>query len=237
MPITVQRSSWDNRTAFFVGLKGGSPSANHGHMDGGSFILEARGVRWALDLGAENYNKIEQLGMNLWDMKQGSDRWRVFRLGTSSHNVLMLDGCPQRVTGFAQVREVKETPPSAVTLDLTSLYTNATEVLRRGVMAADGTRYELTDTVAGLRAGAPIRWAMVTHATPEVQGSGDLLLRARGQTLRLAQTGAQKGTWRIAPAQGPNPWDGENKGCSQITFTVPMPEQGAARLGVAFALD
>ena len=237
VPITVQRSSWDNRTAFFVGLKGGSPSANHGHMDGGSFILEARGVRWALDLGAENYNKIEQLGMNLWDMKQGSDRWRVFRLGTSSHNVLMLDGCPQRVTGFAQVREVKETPPSAVTLDLTSLYTNATEVLRRGVMAADGTRYELTDTVAGLRAGAPIRWAMVTHATPEVQGSGDLLLRARGQTLRLAQTGAQKGTWRIAPAQGPNPWDGENKGCSQITFTVPMPEQGAARLGVAFALD
>lgn len=32
-------------------------------------------------------------------------------------------------------------------------------------------------------------------------------------------------------------WGGGNKGCSQITFTVPMPEQGAARLGVAFALD
>lgn len=32
-------------------------------------------------------------------------------------------------------------------------------------------------------------------------------------------------------------WGGGNKGCSQITFTVPMPEKGAARLGVAFALD
>ena len=93
------------------------------------------------------------------------------------------------------------------------------------------------DSVAGLRAGAPIRWAMVTHATPEVLETGDLLLRERGKALRLTQTGAQKGAWQIAPAQGPNPWDGENKGCSQITFTVPMPEQGAARLGVAFAVD
>ncbi len=31
-------------------------------------------------------------------------------------------------------------------------------------------------------------------------------------------------------------WGGENKGCTQATFTVPMPEQGAARLGAAFAV-
>ena len=32
-------------------------------MDAGSFVLDADGVRWAHDLGAENYNRIESLGM------------------------------------------------------------------------------------------------------------------------------------------------------------------------------
>ncbi len=235
VPITVQRSSWDDATALFAGLKGGSPSANHGHMDGGSFIFEAKGVRWAIDLGAENYHKIESLGMNLWDMRQPSDRWRVFRLGTSAHNVLMLDGCSQHVRGFGKVVEVKASAPSAVTLDLTSLYTNATQVLRRGVMAADGKSYELTDTVTGLRAGAPIRWAMTTRATAEVQGL-DLVLRQGRKSIRLTQTGAHTGTWTVAPARGPNTWDGENKGCSQLIFTVPMPADGPARLGVKFVV-
>jgi hypothetical protein len=51
-PVAVHRSAWDDPLATFVGLKGGSPGANHGHMDVGSFVLEADGVRWALDLGA-----------------------------------------------------------------------------------------------------------------------------------------------------------------------------------------
>lgn len=237
VPIAVQRSSWDDASALFVGLKGGAPSANHGHMDGGSFILEAEGVRWALDLGAENYNKIEQRGMKLWDMGPDSDRWRIFRLGASSHNILMLDGCPQNVRGFGRVREVRTAAPSAVALDLTTLYTNAAEVVRRGEMAADGRRYDLADIVRGLRPGAPIRWAMVTRATPDAPEGRALVLRERGKVLRLTQTGAQTGAWRVAPAKGPNPWDGENPGCSLLTFTVPMPAAGAARLGVAFTVE
>ncbi|MBP5320517.1 MAG: heparinase, partial [Kiritimatiellae bacterium] len=68
-PITIQRSGWDNATDLFIGLKAGSPSGNHGHMDGGSFVLDAEGIRWAYDLGAESYHKIESLKMNLWNMR------------------------------------------------------------------------------------------------------------------------------------------------------------------------
>lgn len=237
VPIALQRSSWDDPDAFFVGLKGGSPSFNHGHMDGGSFILEAQGVRWAVDIGAESYNKVEQaIGMKLWDMAQDSARWSVYRLGTASHNVPMLDGCPQRVKGFVAVRVERPGPASAVSLDLTSLYTNATRVVRRGEMAADGRGYALADEVEGLRAGAPIRWAMVTRAAPEVR-DGDLVLRQDGKALRLSQTGALRGAWRVAPAEGTRPWDSANKGLSQVSFTVPMPEKGAARLGVAFRAE
>ena len=81
VPITIQRSSWDDEKAMFVGLKGGSPSAPHGHMDGGSFVLDSGKVRWAVDIGPEPYHRIEAMGMNLWSGAQNSDRWKLFRLG------------------------------------------------------------------------------------------------------------------------------------------------------------
>ncbi len=235
-PIATMRSSWDDAKALYVGLKGGSPSTNHGHMDGGSFVLDTKGVRWAVDLGAEDYTKIEQLGMNLWNMNQTSDRWKIYRLNTSSHNVLMLDGCQQAVKGCGEVVETSESPDGSAlraTLDLSTLYTNATKVVRRGTLATDGSRFELRDVVRGLRAGAPIRWAMATQARAEVQLDGSILLHQNGRAMRLRQGDALTGPWQIVPAKGPNTWDAENKAL-QITFTVAMPTEGDANIAVVF---
>lgn len=235
VPITIQRSTWDNTTALFVGLKGGSPSAPHGHMDGGSFVLESEGVRWAVDLGAEGYLRIEQLGMDLWNMRQDSQRWTIFRLGTFAHNVPMIDGCQQMVKGAAKVREVKrEGAASVVTLDLSSLYTNATSVVRTGAMASDGRRYLMRDTFAGVRPGGSIRWAMMTRAEPTVDGS-KVTLRQAGKTLLLEQCGAQKGEWTVGDGQGPNTWDSPNPGCRQLIFTTQATPDGTADLAVRFS--
>ena len=95
VPIAVFRSGFD-RDAVFLGVKGGAPNAPHGHMDGGSFVLEADGVRWAQDLGMENYHKIESRGMNLWSNARNSDRWRIFRIGFQSHNIPVIDDQPPR---------------------------------------------------------------------------------------------------------------------------------------------
>ena len=234
VPITIQRSSWDDESAMFVGLKGGSPSAPHGHMDGGSFVLESEKVRWAVDIGAEGYYKIESLGMNLWSSAQDSDRWKIFRLGTSSHNVPMIDGCQQWVKGSAKVKEVKrDGAASSVTLDLSSLYTNATSVIRRGAMAASGRSYTLRDTFAGVRPGGEIRWAMMTRAEPTVEGD-KVTLRQNGKSITLVQRGAQKGAWAIGDGQGPNTWDSPNQGCRQLMFTVPAQPDGTADVCVEF---
>jgi len=92
--------------------------------------------------------------MNLWSSAQNSDRWKLFRLGTWSHNVPMIDGCQQLVKGSAKVTEVKcDGAASVVTLDLSSLYTNATSVIRRGEMAASGRSYTLRDTFRRRKAG------------------------------------------------------------------------------------
>ena len=235
VPITIQRSSWNDDEALFVGLKGGSPSGPHGHMDGGSFVMDTKGVRWAVDIGAEGYYGIESRGMNLWSSAQDSDRWRVFRLSTWSHNVPMIDGCQQLVKGAARVTEVKrEGASSEVTLDLSSLYTNATSVVRKGAMASDGRRYLLRDTFAGVRPGAQIRWAMMTCAEPTVDGN-KVTLRQNGKTLTLVQCGAQKGEWTIGDGQGPNEWDSKNRGCRQLLFTVTATAEGTADIAVKFS--
>ena len=236
VPITIQRSSWNDDEALFVGLKGGSPSGPHGHMDGGSFVMDTKGVRWAVDLGAESYYGIERRGMNLWSGAQNSDRWKIFRLSTWGHNVLMLDGCQQDVKGSAKVVRVRAEPPSEVALDLSTLYTNATEVLRDGKMSADGRSYVLNDIVRGFRPGGEVRWSMLTCADAQVDGT-TVVLKQKGQTMRLAQTGCDKGAWFVGPATGPNEWDSPNRGCSQLTFKVKADSTGEARLGVTFTRE
>ena len=54
--VAFLRSAWGDPNAIFVGFKGGDNKANHSHLDLGSFVLDALGVRWALDLGSDDYN-------------------------------------------------------------------------------------------------------------------------------------------------------------------------------------
>ena len=44
-------------------------------MDAGSFIYERKGIRWAIDLGMQNYLSLESRGINLWDQSQEGQRW------------------------------------------------------------------------------------------------------------------------------------------------------------------
>ena len=237
VPIAIQRSSWNDDEALFVGLKGGSPSGNHGHMDGGSFILDAHRIRWAVDLGSESYSPIEAnpaIGNALWTMSQDSKRWWIYRLNTWSHNVPMIDGCQQWVKGCGTVTGVTTNGSGVcVTMNLSTLYTNATSVTRFGTMALDGRRYLLRDVLRGVRRNGQVRWSMITKATPEIDGPR-VVLRQDGKELRLEQCGAQTGAWQARPAEGPNSWDSPNAGCTQLTFTVTAPSSGTVEMAVRF---
>ena len=234
VPITVQRTSWDNRKALFVGLKAGSPSGPHGHMDAGSFVLDADGVRWAYDLGAESYHRIESRKMDLWSPKQDSDRWRVFRLSSLSHNTLVIDGQLQLAKGKTRVASFREGPESEAVLDLSPVYTNASQVLRTGTLLATG-EYRLTDTLKGLRPGARVRWGMVTKAAPDAQRTGTLILREAGQQLRLSALHNPAVAWQTYEvAKAPNEWDSPNPGMVMVGFETAAPASGEVTLQVLF---
>ena len=234
VPITIQRSSWENGKALFVGLKAGSPSGPHGHMDAGSFVLDADGVRWAYDIGAESYHRIESRNMSLWNSKQDSDRWRIFRLSSHSHNTLVIDGQLQFAQGKASVASFREGPEPEAVLDLTPVYTNASQVLRAGTLLATG-EYRLTDTLKGLKPGARVRWSMVTRAKPAAQRAGNLVLRTEGKQLRLSPLHDPATVWYTSDVSKPrNEWDSPNKGMVMVGFEAVAPASGELTLAVLF---
>ncbi len=234
VPIVIHRSSWDNARALFVGLKAGSPSAPHGHMDAGSFVLDADGVRWAYDLGMEGYHGIESRKMNLWSPEQNSDRWRIFRLSSLSHNTLVIDGQLQLAKGTARVTAFRDGPEPAATLDLTPVYTNATAVTRTGTLLPSG-EYRLDDALKGLRPGARVRWGLVTRATPDASRTGPLLLREAGKQLRLTPLHDPATVWQtFETARPPNAWDSPNKGTVMVGFEAVAPASGELALSLLF---
>jgi hypothetical protein len=234
VPITVHRTSWDNTQSLFVGLKAGSPSAPHGHMDAGSFVLDADGVRWAYDLGMESYYRIESRKLDLWNPKQSGDRWRVFRLSSFSHNTLVIDGQLQLAKGKATVAAFRDGPEPSTTLDLTPVYTNASQVTRTGTLLATG-EFCIDDTLKGLRPGATVRWGMVTKAAPDASRTGPLLLREAGKQLRLSPLHSPATVWKTyETAKPPNEWDSPNAGTVMVGFEAVAPASGELALSVLF---
>jgi len=91
-PLFIYREGWEDEGDAYLGIKAGMASSSHGHVDVSSFIFEEEGVRWAADIGGEDYQRIEGSGVDLWDNKQYSPRWRIFRLGPICHNILTVNG-------------------------------------------------------------------------------------------------------------------------------------------------
>jgi hypothetical protein len=182
----------------------------------------------------ENYTAIESRKMSLWNAAQDSDRWRIFRLGNLSHNTLVIDGQLQLAKGRATVRSFRDGPDSEAVLDLSPVYTNAAQVIRTGTLLPGGG-YRLTDTLKGLRPGAPVRWGMVTKALPGDARTGALLLRQAGKQLTLTALHDPATAWKTyETAKPPNEWDSPNPGTVMVGFEATAPDSGELTLSVRF---
>jgi hypothetical protein len=81
--IAFLRSSWTDAGATFVGMKGCNCSWNHGDLDSATWVFSSDGIRWAADLGADNYALPAYFG---------SKRFDYYRKNSRGHNVLSFDG-------------------------------------------------------------------------------------------------------------------------------------------------
>jgi hypothetical protein len=154
--VAFLRSDWDSPDAFWVGVKGGNNQANHSHLDLGSFVLDARGVRWALDLGSDDYNLPGYFG---------PQRFTYYRLRTESHNTVLIDGQNQDL----KARAATTLSNGTVTIDLAGAYPGRVTKLTRTVDLKSGQVIIRDD----LEAPRPVEalWGMVTDAQVAIEGS------------------------------------------------------------------
>lgn len=234
VPVTVHRSSWTDPAATYLGFKAGSPSANHGQMDTGSFVLDSDGVRWAVDLGAEGYHGIEARGMNLWSSAQNSDRWKIFRQSNHGHNTLVIDDQLQHAAGHGRIVAFADDPafPHSI-VDLTAVYQGQAGEVQRGVALLPSREVLIQDQLSGLKPGSPVRWGMITPGTPSEPGQRELTLRQGAARLSLSLLAPGDVTWQIINTAKPrNEWDSPNRGTCMAAFEAVAPESGQLTFAV-----
>lgn len=228
-PVAFHRSGWD-RNASFVALKGGTASASHAHMDVGTFVMDADGQRWADDLGSQSYNSLESVGIKLWGREQNAERWSVFRLGTSSHNVLQVDGQQQRVAGNAPIILARE---GRTIVDTSSTYAGQLARAQRGVALRDDRTVLVQDEFTTLDRRASVRWAMVTQAEVTITGPGRATLTQAGKKLSFRVLEPANAVLAIYPTDPPPAkTDARNKGTRMIGFEVRPEAKQTQRLVV-----
>ncbi len=227
------RSAWTPDAAWLA-IKGGTGAASHGHLDAGSFVYEAGGIRWFHDMGKENYNLPGYFG---------KQRWEYFRLTNFSHNTLVIGGKLQEAPekGCPIIREIR--PPGIeagegkprfpnITVDLTPAYEGQAAKVRRHVRwSKDGT-VAIADVLE--KPAGPVRWAVVTKAKPEIDGDR-VILEQSGKRLVLARKDKTGGSWEEYSLKPPTDRENPNKGFRLIGFTAPPAEK--MKLQVEWGLE
>jgi len=239
LPVSLHRSGWDREATFF-GTRAGPVSHSHSHMDLGSFVLEARGIRWVLDPDMQSYSSIREAGIDNWDYSQLGDRWQVFRNNNFSHSTLVVDGRLQHAAGAASFLAFSDEPglPHSI-VDLTGAYTGQLAKAHRGLALVDGTSLLVRDEIQTLpwKPLTTVRWAILTGA--EVAPDGNrAILSQDGKSIELLLDAPPGIRFEIYPSNlPPAPYDMPNPGTRLVGFTLQLPPATAAQWSVRFLTD
>jgi hypothetical protein len=228
--IVTFRSAWNDRDALFVGFKAGDNKANHSHLDLGSFVFDALGKRWAVDLGADNYNLSGYFGKT---------RWNYYRLRAEGQNTLVLNpdtGPDQEPSAAARIERFESDPAQAFAIaDLTPAYAKHARSVRRGIALLERRRLLVQDEI---RADSPadVWWFLHTPAQIEIATDGRRAILKQAETAVRAEVlsppEAKFEVRAAAPLPGsPNP-EGQNRNEGIRKLTVHVPDARELRLAI-----
>lgn len=222
------RDSRDDAGAMFLALKGGGASLSHAHMDAGSFVFEALGVRWARDLGMQSYLSLESKGLDLWHSGQDAGRWKVFRLGPFGHSTLTINSQLHRANGLAAITHFSDTADLGAILDLSPVFAGQASRARRGFAFRPGSHALIRDELEGLNPGDVVRWAMLTRSKIELSPDGSrATLSEGGQQLSVSLKSSVGGRLEAISAEPPaNNYDEPNPGFSLLIANLKAPASG-----------
>ena len=193
--VVMMRTAWNDPRALYVGFKGGDNKVNHSHLELGTFVLDAGGQRWAVDLGGDDYNLPGYFGRQ---------RWTYYRLNTEGQNTLRIDHANQDPKAVAPIIAFSSgADRTHAVADLSAAYAKVARKVRRGIALLGAKQVLVEDEIEGAD-GHQIVWQMHTRAKIELDGAR-AVLRQGGQTLVARILSPPDAEFAIAPANPPPP--------------------------------
>lgn len=224
--VAVFRSAWGDPDALFAAIKAGFNQVNHGHLDLGTFEIDALGVRWARDLGSDDYNL-----PGYWSGKeQDGQRWQYYRLNSFSHSVPILGDEYQNVSAAASITRFESRGQSGYAIvDLTDAYQAYADRVQRGLALIQNRRAFLVQDEFQLRTPTSVEWGLMTDADITVAGNR-AILRQAGREL-VATILAPKGALFSVASAERSPPEKANEGVKRLKVRL-EDQQGEVRLAV-----
>ncbi len=240
-PVAFFRESWDEPGAMWLAVKGGRADLNHGHMDAGSFVFEADGVRWAIDPGGVSYHGLESAGVDLWNSGQASTRWQVHAYRNEAHNTLSINGVAHRVEATATLGSFRpltlDSDRAVVVADMAQVLGEpVSKAARRFTFEAGDQRQVVVEDRLIASPGTEVVWTMLTEAEASADEGGRMVgLEQSGRQLKIEAIGDDAGRWEVAPYRVPDGRFGPAQpGWTQLRWVTRTDQTG--RLGLQMTL-
>lgn len=201
------RSSWTDPNRIFVGVKGGDNKANHSHLDLGAFVIDVGDVRFATDLGPDDYNLPAYFG---------AKRWTYYRLNSQSHNIVLIDGANQDPKAAAPITRF-DPKVAEVDIDMTGAYPGKVKSWTRTVQLRSGRQVILRDRIT---AAEPVEalWGMVTEAEVSLNGRAAILTK-NGRNLEARIQSPTNARFDVVSTQPPAP-ERQNEGTRKLVVRL-----------------
>jgi hypothetical protein len=200
--IACMRSDWGDTNAVYIAFKGGDNHASHGHLDLGTFVLDAFGQRWAMDLGPDSYGLPGYFG---------SQRWSYYRMRTEGHNTLTIGNQNQEIKAAVPLTAFHEGANRSFAIaDLREAYPSQLAGWQRGLMLLNRREVLVQDEVTP-RQAADIVWNFHTGAAITVAGDGKNATLSQGVSqIRLQILSPENARFKdepvsVSPPQRPAP--------------------------------
>ena len=234
-PVVLIHENWKmDQTDKFLGIKGGKGNTSHAHLDAGSFVYDADGVRWSADLGLQSYATLEPY-INLWDMKNGSERWGSFRYNNFNHSTITVNDAYHRVEGVATFEGLVNTDGrKGAVVNISAPLAGEVESAKRTIYM-EGDDLVIKDEIKALtEKSAKVRWTMVSLAAPTIEYGAITLKSATGKYryLKTSSSTGHKPVLKTWSTVSNNSYDASNSGYYECGYEVTVAAGASAVITV-----
>lgn len=213
LELYSMRENWTDPGSFYVAVHGGYNSASHGHLDAGTFYVQAMGEVWAYgNLGRDDYTFPGYFSKRTFPeytdtvcAQKEPGRWHFYRLRAEGKNCLVFNPSnrpDQDEKGTAMLVRNKSTAEEAFYIfDLSEVYNRDVSRYERGVKLDRKHKIITIQDEFISRQKSSVWWSMHTQAEIRISEDGKTaILIQNTKQLKVKLKGAGDARFCVMPA-------------------------------------